>query len=115
MINFYKYHRDVLNKYDEYGTALSLCSYYWFCYGEMEDHTSILHIIKRVPKYAYYYARFIIEDRWLDAEPFIIKDRGAAHDYARYVLKGRWPEAEPYIKCDEYWWDPYCKHFKIPT
>jgi len=39
------------------------------------------------PKQAYWYAREIIKDRWLEAEEYIIKDSVWAHWYARDVIK----------------------------
>ncbi len=56
---------------------------------------------------------YIIKGRWLEAEPYIMKDPEWAYWYARDIIKGRWPEAEPYIMTDEYWWDEYKEHFKI--
>ena len=50
-----------------------------------------------------YYARDIIQGRWIEAEPFIKKDPEAACHYALHVIKGRWAEAEPYIMKDPKW------------
>ena len=44
------------------------------------------------------YARLIIKDRWLEAEPYIMQDADWAYYYALEVIGGRWPEAEPIIK-----------------
>jgi hypothetical protein len=35
-----------------------------------------------------------------------------ADQYARYVIKDRWPEAEPYIKQSRSFWNQYKKHFR---
>ena len=55
----------------------------------------------------YSYARNIIKDRWPEAERYIIThgpvDPREAFEYARDVIKGRWPEAEPYIM-ENHWW-----------
>jgi hypothetical protein len=34
-----------------------------------------------------------------------------AYYYAKDVVKGRWLEAEPYIMKDSYWWDRYETYF----
>ena len=61
-------------------------------------------IIMQDPKWAYFYARDVIEDdRWPEAEPTIIKDPGWAFWYTRNVIKDRWPEAEETIKKDPEW------------
>jgi len=39
-------------------------------------------------------------ERWIEAEPAIMKDPYVAAHYAMVVLKRRWPEAEPYIMTD---------------
>lgn len=41
----------------------------------------------------YWYARDVIGERWLEAEPIIAKDELSAFAYARNVIKGPWPEA----------------------
>ena len=56
---------------------------------------------------AYWYAEFIIGDRWSEAEPYIMKSPGNAVWYARDIIRGRWEEAEPYIMTDPEWWDTY--------
>lgn len=85
--------------------------------GELEslDKDSLnieLPLIKRVPKFAELYARYILKSRWDDpvAEQVIMKNPEAAYYYALFTLEndpkwiiqtghehGRWPEAEPYI------------------
>ena len=60
------------------------------------------HIIMQSAGHAHYYARDIIEDRWLEAEPVIIQDAEWAYYYARDVIKGRWLEAEEIIAKSDY-------------
>lgn len=48
----------------------------------------------------YRYARDVIEGRWPEAEPYIMRDRKWAYYYAEDVIEGRWPEAEPFIMED---------------
>ena len=55
-------------------------------------------IIKKDPEYAYYYANYIIKDRWKEAEDVIKKDSYHAYLYSRDVIKDRWKEAEDAIK-----------------
>jgi len=57
-------------------------------------------MIKINSKWAYFYARYVIEDRWKEAEEYIKKDPYYAYEYARYIIKGRWKEAEEYIMED---------------
>jgi len=46
---------------------------------------------------AYEYAIEVIQGRWPEAEPIIMKDPRSAYSYAMHVIQGRWAEAEPYI------------------
>jgi hypothetical protein len=48
-----------------------------------------------------------------EAEPIIMKVPGYAIQYARDILKERWVDAEPYIMKDHVVWDRYKKHFGI--
>lgn len=59
--------------------------------------------IKKDPQNAYKYAKYVLEDRWPEAEPepFILKKSGSDCLYALCVLKDRWPEAESQIKKDK--------------
>ena len=45
----------------------------------------------------YFYALHVIEDKWPEAEPYMMKDPRWAYYYALHIIKGRWPEAEKYI------------------
>ena len=67
-------------------------------------------IIMKNPDYAYRYARDVINGRWEEAEPYIMKDPTYAYCYARDVIKGRWEEAEPYIKKDPQYAHWYAKN-----
>lgn len=60
-----------------------------------DEYPNCMNIIRREPYYAYQYARDVLKGRWVEAEPYIMKDRIAAHDYAKYVIGGRWLEYEP--------------------
>ena len=44
------------------------------------------------PEYAYYYARIVIQGRWIEAEQYIINNSFYAYCYARHVIKGKLPE-----------------------
>ena len=48
----------------------------------------------------YEYAKDVIQGRWPEAEPIIMKSPYYAYRYAYYVIKGRWPEAESSIMKD---------------
>ncbi len=69
--------------------------------GIFTDKSSDIYreAIKKIPKLAYEYAKDMIQERWPEAEPYIMKSEFAAY-YAKYIIKGRWPEAEPYIMRD---------------
>jgi hypothetical protein len=58
---------------------------------------------------AYYYARNVIQGRWAEAEPFIMKDPEWTYAYARSVIRGRWAEAEPHIMKDSEWAYSYAR------
>ena len=53
-----------------------------------------------VPSALCFYAIDVIKDRWLEAEPIIMRDPVWACEYAKTVIKGRWPEAEETILKD---------------
>ena len=57
-------------------------------------------IVMRSPRWAFFYARDVIRDRWPEAEPAIMRSPMASA-YAREIIKDRWPEAEPFILQDE--------------
>lgn len=44
------------------------------------------------------YLESFVNERWVEAEPFIIQHPKFAYNYAKKYIKGRWPEAEPFIK-----------------
>ncbi len=58
--------------------------------------------IMKHPRYAYLYAKFVLERPWPEAEPYIMKESGIAYWYTKLVLKRPWPEAEPAIMKDPY-------------
>jgi hypothetical protein len=62
---------------------------------------------KNIAEYLYWYAHYVIKDRWPEAEPYIVKDAMHACLYAENVLGHRWREAEPHIMKDPYWSDYY--------
>lgn len=112
MLNLYELHNrkeklDWYLEYDHLITSLKKNIIDGYDYGP------IMHIIKRNPKMAHYYAYFVIKGRWKEAEPVIMKDTKYAYLYAADVIKGRFYEAEPYIKKSEYRWDRYCWKFKL--
>ena len=135
MINFYSYYTGNGLDNESYGQLFDLL--YRNDYDKKLE--PVKHIIKKTPFFAYRYARevlkdrwleaepyimkdtwhaycyaaVIMEDRWLEAEPYIMKDPSSSHLYARYVIKGRWIDAESYIMKDGTWWGYYCVVFGI--
>ena len=61
------------------------------------------------PFWALMYARDIIQGRWPQAEPLIMKDSYLASRYAIEIIKEPWPEAERFIKRDAAAWSIYSK------
>jgi hypothetical protein len=113
MINFYNYfNKHSLDKFDDYNEALYEVSYLFLCRPKY-DFTPILHIIRKNPRIAYQYTCLVIKDRWLEAEPYIMKDSEVAYLYASRVMKERWFEAESYIKVDAHIFKWYKHHFDI--
>jgi len=51
-------------------------------------------IILRSPYYSYFYARHVIKNKWEIAEEVISNESNAAYLYAKYVLNGRFIMAE---------------------
>ena len=60
----------------------------------------VIHIIKKSPRLAMWYAAEVLQHRWPEVEPYIIQDPSIAYWYTRHAIKGRWPEAEPVIMRD---------------
>ena len=108
MINFYLYYNGEMD-YQHYASLID----------QVQDHTltkdlvPIAHIIKKLPKKAYFYSRDIIKGRWPEAEPYIMTKPASACWYAIDIIKGRWPEAESIIKENDYLWKLYCWEFGI--
>jgi hypothetical protein len=94
MLNLYAWHnqKEKLEKYWDYAKLIDLLI-------EKEDgeYSAIKHIIVKSPEYSYWYALYIIKERWPQAEPYIMGDTFFAYCYANDVLDARWAEAEPYI------------------
>lgn len=109
MINFYKYHNSVLDRYEIEPDIDQLC--YWGIQNGY-NYNSVLPIILKDAHLASKYAQRIINGRWVEAEPIIMKNSHMAYWYARTVIRGRWKEAEPYIKQNEWYWRYYLKWMK---
>lgn len=110
MINFYNYYNDRLDNQQLYAEPLKYVSPMSEQYKDEVE--PILHIIKKSPSYAYWYAR-LIKGRWIEAEPYIMRDPVYVFYYAIGVIRGRWLEAEPIIRTNGHWWESYCRTFKI--
>ena len=65
-------------------------------------------------EYLYKYARENgrLELRW-EKLLLSLRDPRWLYYYTRYVIKDRWPEAEEYIKKDPEWWERYCITFNM--
>ena len=72
-----------------------------------------LEKIKDNPERVFWYAFNILEKRWPEVEPVIIKSPRNAYCYALHVIKGRWPEAEPFIEKNKNAWSYYKQHLNI--
>jgi hypothetical protein len=112
MLNVFKYFEkpDELNRHDlqEHMHLLDLLSDARLSPEAKSQLEPVLHIIKKSPKLAYYYAKTILDERWPEAEPYIIKDPYWAYVYTYAVINKdhkrenmiRWKEAEPVIMKD---------------
>lgn len=70
--------------------------------------------IKQSAGSALQYARLFMDSRpWPEAEPAIMLDPVEAYEYAVYCIQDRWIEAEPYIMEDEYIWNLYKEYFEM--
>ncbi len=96
MLNFYDYHNGDLDNQDIYDYPISRMHAIRLG-NPHEDYSDITHIIKKIPEYAYHYAKNVLKGRWIEAEPYIIKNPQWASNYSVDIIKGRWPEAEPVI------------------
>ena len=89
-------------------------------YRHCQEHgrnSELEKIIINDPDWAYYYARDVIKDRWIEAEKIILTDPDWAYYYARYIIKGRWIEAENIILTNPQWAFYYAKRIikgKLP-
>ena len=61
---------------------------------------------------AYCYARDVIKGRFPEGEAVIAQNAGGAYLYAEYVIRDRWPLGEAAIAQDPYWASVYYKLFK---
>jgi hypothetical protein len=65
-------------------------------------------------EWALWYAMEVINGRWPEAEPYIMKgDPADIQMYAMSVIHGRWPEAEPYIMKEPTWAYWYTRLFMV--
>ena len=83
-------------------------------YKILRNYSSVKDLVDRNPEkaaeWAYWYALYVIRDRWPEAEPVIMADPYWTYCYALDVVKGRWPEAEPVIMMDPKWAYYYALH-----
>ncbi len=118
MLNVFNYYDEPneLPKYEELSKSIALLEFpsKWGRTVSADDLKPVLHIIKNNSKLAYLYAMIIMEGRWPEAEPIIIKNANDAYMYALYVMKERWIEAEPIIMTNHELWDEY-KEYLIPN
>lgn len=114
MLNLYNYHNnpEQLEQYCLYAHPLGYIGYV-NGYEREVIYDPVLHIIKRKAIWGCWYSGYVINDRWVDGEPTIMKDSQSAYYYAKHVIKDRWVEAEENIKEDNFWWALYCKEFEI--
>lgn len=117
MINFYQIYngKEKLDYYGKYNDALELLDIRRKHYGTFNlcdalVLKNVLHIIKREPNLAFWYALDIIKGRWEEAESVIMKCPIYAYEYALDIINGRWYEAEPYIKKDPYYAYYYARY-----
>lgn len=88
------------------------------------------HIKKRVPELEhivlqdelaiYWYARFVMKQRWPAGENVLLKgvhkwgpNTYLLREYAQNVVRDRWPEAESILKKDIAEWNQYKHYFNI--
>lgn len=113
MLNFYSFYSGDNHLYnvDLYSSLLDDITStqkryrkYWYD-KPAKAYTNVLHIIKRSPVYAYAYAAEIIKGRWIEAEPYIMKNARFAFEYNIHILNKyrvveRWLDAEEYLMKD---------------
>ena len=80
----------------------------------LEEYSSVQDLLDRnsekASEWAHWYALNVIEGRWPEAEPVIMKYPYQAYWYARDVIKGRWPDAESVIMTSPEWVYWYASH-----
>ena len=91
-------------------------------YAEYKGHRmfDLEHIVLRDELAIYWYARYVIGNRWPEGEKVLLRGLHAwgpntylLNRYAQTVIKDRWPEAEPALSLDKPEWDEYVKHFNL--
>jgi hypothetical protein len=97
MMNLYKYYSNS----DELLGANQKKYFPWVAYEQATKGKKLdarqLAAIASNPSYAYYYAIYVIKNRWPQGEAAIASSPAYAYSYARHVIKGRWPEGETAI------------------
>lgn len=78
------------------------------------------HVVLRDELAIYWYARYVIGNRWPEGEKVLLRGLHAwgpntylLNKYAQAVIKDRWIEAEPALSLDKPEWDDYEKHFNL--
>jgi len=79
----------------------------------LSQHKTIEEALEhyRAPYWCLWYARNVLEERWKEVEPIILKSRRWSYIYAADIIVERWPEAEPFIAKDFYWKREYEDYF----
>lgn len=101
MLNLYKYFNNssILDNQQLYEDAISSVITYHTTIDvyqriEQTNWEKIKHIVKKIPDYAANHAVYISKERWLEAEPYILKDSRQILFYTVKLMQGRWPEGE---------------------
>ena len=79
-------------------------------YERLQQGDTTPYLVKAVAsdsKWAYYYARHIINGRWPEGEKAIASSPDWAYYYAHDIIKGRFPEGEKAIASDPKWASAY--------
>ena len=96
MINFYQYHNQKLDMFDIYRNSLKDFSDF------LEIQSDIIY-----PYRPDKMTRLFSRDNYKPIEHIIKKQHHASYYYARYIINGRWIEAEHYMKNNSIYWGIY--------
>lgn len=77
--------------------------------NKIKNYNSFEDLVKHpsFPSWCHWYCKKITKGRFKEIEPFVLQSPECAFIYSKYIMKNRWEEAEEIIQSVDYYWQNY--------